>query len=318
MNAFTAANVRWMRRQWLEVTLLLILGIVAGGIALRHFLDGRLVLETLASEQLYPQLIAVEGDHLYWTGSKVRRVMHFGRGARNPELLTHDEPLVHDVAVAPGVVYWNEGQRIVRWMGTGAPLEIGQAHNTPSRMVADAHGVYWTESHSGNVIAFEQPFHGALRTLAQGQNRPECIALDNDAVYWTNRGGQIMRTDRAGRGVPQVLAERQAEPAGIAVDDENVYWANERTGTVMTVPKRGGLARVLVHSKPGIRELAVDEAHVYWTNREYGDVLRVPKAGGAPEILATGQLHPHGVALDERAIYWVTDTEHGTVMRMGK
>lgn len=313
---------RWRR---LGVALLCAVAILAGGLVLRRAWEARASVAsaprgpvTLSSNQFYPQLLAVEGGYVYWTGDRLGMLPRVAIGGGAVEVLTRGEPLLHGIATAPGVVYWNEGRRILRWTGAGAPAEIAIAQSAPSRFAADAHGLFWIDWHRGEVMAIEPPDGGALRPLASGQDRPRGIALDEVSVYWTNQGGRVMRVDRAGNEAPVVLAERQAGPLGLALDGGYVYWVNETAGTVMRAPKQGGAARVLVRSTAGLRELAVDEVHVYWTSPDDGLVLRARKEGGAAEVVASGQRNPHGVAVDGQAVYWVNEHARGSVMRLEK
>jgi sugar lactone lactonase YvrE len=272
----------------------------------------------LASEQFQPDSLAVGGGHVYWTGSYLRKVLRVSLEDRSVEILTRGAPLVHGVAPMPGVVYWNEERRILRWTGSGEPTELAIAPSAPARFAVDARGLYWLNWHHGHVLGLEPPDGGAPRTLARDQDRPFGIALDATSVYWTTQGGSVMRAARDGSVAPVALAARQAEPMGIAVDDDHVYWVNKMAGTVLRVPKQGGASQVLARSSVGLRALAVDDRYVYWTSPDDGVVVRVSKQGGSAEVLASGQQRPFDVAVDGRAVYWVNQHPRGAVMMLEK
>jgi hypothetical protein len=78
---------------------------------------------------------------------------------------------------------------------------------------------------------------GSPEVLASGQGRPNCIAVDDANVYWTNLGGGTITKIPIEGGTPMTLASGQHGPGGIAVDGKSVYWTTYgdvgNDGTVM-------------------------------------------------------------------------------------
>jgi hypothetical protein len=86
-------------------------------------------------------------------------------------------------------------------------------------------------------------------------------------------------------GQPIQLAQDQQSPSGIAVDETSVYWSNAtqgmNMGTIAATAKTGGQAvRVIVsgHSPGG--SVQVDMTNVYWNEGQRID--GAPKTGGGP------------------------------------
>ena len=79
-----------------------------------------------------------------------------------------------------------------------------------------------------------------MKVVATG-NQPSGIALDKDAVYWTNQGDNtVMKLNKAD-GSTHVVARKQNVPGAIAVDKTHVYWINEggssTPGSIMRISK---------------------------------------------------------------------------------
>ncbi len=168
-------------------------------------------------------------------------------------------------------------------------------------------------------------------TVVQSRADIVALTADPAHLYWSDNDGQVLRVARAG-GEPEILATDQVLPMAIAVDDENVYWVDKgidvfwhmQDGAVRKVSKRGGevvdLARVgVVH--PAI---AVSKGEVFWVGSEPGKTTweltmrKVPVSGGEPQVvsvssdsgayapaLGKGGIFAERFAVDETSIYWI-------------
>jgi hypothetical protein len=151
--------------------------------------------------------------------------------------------------------------------------------------------------------------------LAEHRDEPHGIALDNDAVYWTDRfTGSVLRIPKSG-GSPQTLffgsqfgANDKAD--GITVQGDYVYWANPDSSVVARVAKTGGASINLATNQAGVDFIVSDAANLYWTNAagyskgNAGSVMSLPLPGGTPIVLATAT-NPRSLALDGNYVYWV-------------
>ncbi|AKT39428.1 hypothetical protein [Chondromyces crocatus] len=148
--------------------------------------------------------------------------------------------------------------------------------------------------------------------LADTQNNPWTIALDDEHVYWTNGGqaasgnGSVARVRKMGGDV-QMIATGQSYPfIGIAVADDHVYWTNYTDGTVRRALIIGGGEETLATGQANPKGIVVDATHAYWANNN-GTIMRHPRGGSAqpPELLSSvSGTKPYGVALGNGGIYW--------------
>jgi hypothetical protein len=166
------------------------------------------------------------------------------------------------------------------------------------------------------------------------------VAVDADHVYWLADYGVVKRRAKAGGSV-EVLADGQDGPYAIAVDDAFVYWANfpylldfnDRPGSVVKIPKEGGTPVVLVVDQDQPCAIGIDATTVYYvacsTTKADFDLKKVPKDGGEATVLFSGAFQGDlavgetsvavpvepGVGLVDKATGAVTTiaVDHGTV-----
>lgn len=132
-----------------------------------------------------------------------------------------------------------------------SPLAAGQ--DVPRNLVIDidastalATAVYWTNyGKSGSevsqkvmMVSLADPTN--VKAIATG-NQPSGIALDKDAVYWTNQGDNTVMKRNKADGSTRVVAQKQNVPGAIAVDTTHIYWINEggsgTPGSIMRISK---------------------------------------------------------------------------------
>jgi hypothetical protein len=179
--------------------------------------------EVLAGEQLRPGALAIDETHVYWinrtdeSGGGVFRILKEG-GV--PELLAapsqDPRPLGTNLEVDESHVYtvasrWvDRPGHVMRIPKIGGNVELlaDDDHRLHGIALDDRH-IYWTRS-EGNPW---EPVDGS------------------DLVV-----GGIARVSKEG-GEVEVLADHQNGPQAVVVDDDWVYWANSVSGTIRRIAK---------------------------------------------------------------------------------
>lgn len=151
------------------------------------FVAGELSPSELSATELYPRGVACDGDKIYWAtgGNTVNMLPHgnqgyvasvpVGGGTVDPLSDVQEEPI--DVAVTNTYIFWITG-------GRGVDDPLGGVDATVMRANKDGSGV---------------------ATLYSG-GYPGALAVDDAAVYWSDRDlGEILTVSQAG-GDAQVLA----------------------------------------------------------------------------------------------------------------
>ncbi len=101
------------------------------------------------------------------------------------------------------------------------------------------------------------------------------IAVGATNVYWLDPG--VVRSVPIGGGAVTAVATGLAGPMRLAVDDQAVYWTDAADGTVNKAPLDGGPRTVLARCQQWPTSIAVDGTSVYWTNETTaaGTVMKV-------------------------------------------
>ncbi|XXX82162.1 lipoprotein receptor [Sorangium sp. So ce134] len=231
---------------------------------------------------------------------------------------------------ACGAVCLDEG--MCRDSGCSGVTEIARGYPTPE----DANGkllfiyrdeVYWTAGESTNGSVQKVSVNGGPVTLlAEGQNAPYGIAVNQHGVFWANLNAKdIMWVDHQGKEDPKVIFDSNFATLGVAADDSEVFWSQRAAD--IGVADEGSLIgkiampdgwpddrfREAADTSPHL--VALDETNVYWVDRrERGAVNRTRRDTGNTDRLADGQPFPYAIAVDDAYVYW-TNSPRGNDAR---
>jgi hypothetical protein len=125
--------------------------------------------------------------------------------------------------------------------GTGAvTIASGQAY--PQEVAVYDGQLYWSdlglEQSDGSVMTCS-PSHCNPTPLADNQDGPLGLGVDDSGVYWTNSGGgTVIRCQPVGPTcMATSVAEGQDSPYDLALDGVSIYWTDYGSGAVMRLAK---------------------------------------------------------------------------------
>jgi hypothetical protein len=213
-----------------------------------------------------PEGLAAFGNNLFFTEFQGGHVFQAPVAGGAPIDLAQGNYPYRTVADATHVYWTNEGAMgvtppdgsIARYDyadgGKKGVETLAMAQATPRAIALDRAGngpaaaLYWANFAEGGSI-FRVDLSGATPgapvEIAKGLSYPNGIAIDTNAIYWTNRGaGTVMSLAKSAAAgtAPTTLADGQNAPGTIVVDAASLYWINEGSsgapnGAVIKLPK---------------------------------------------------------------------------------
>ena len=172
---------------------------------------------------------------------------------------------------------------------------------------------------------------------------PGTIAVDSEAVYFSDTTGGTLSRRSFTSGPVEVLAENGSIITAIVPLDQHVFWTQDtgvnnggglhrtskltgQTELWMSGPARGlaagkqdvyAVVDTVLYRFPlaggapeslvsGLQTLtlSIDDSHLYWTDHEKGELWRLPLPNGAPELLADGLKEPVRAVTNGSTVAW--------------
>jgi hypothetical protein len=186
-------------------------------------------------------------------------------------------------------------------------------------------GVDGAGSEGTDAAAFVTP------TIVASAQTPSFVAVDANAVYWSNfelppanvsGQGQIMECPLNGCGAsPVTLWSGLYGVNGLTASGSSVYWPTGAGPGISSPPLVlgcsssgcGGDATTIAQTDDNVRGFATDSASAYWTTS--AGTIRVCALtgdGGSTTTLVSQQNGPVGIAVDSSNVYW-TNADDGTI-----
>ncbi len=239
----------------------------------RAELDGSGVDPSYISTLGFPEAVAVDPEHIYWTNATDA----VGRAAL-------------------------DGTEVDHSFITGDEVD---------GVAVDANHIYWSNAGDETIGRANPDGTSVERAFISGLDAPGHLAVDAKYIYWANGGNAIGRAKLDGTGADRNFVEADGSPGGVAVDADHIYWVNAALqgefGAIGRADIDGsGIRQIFTGSAspPGFgfpSGVAVDSGHLYWADFSYPSVVRSKLDGSAvnPLFIGTGMFtFPRDVAVD--------------------
>ncbi len=163
-------------------------------------------------------------------------------------------------------------------------------------------------------------------TLAEGQDHPRSLAINETHAYWTSQGAfqnpALLRVQLEGGAVSPGGPGHLGNTWGVALGTSDVYWTGNDGGD-------HGLFRGALDFTGTVERLdggnnnlglVIDEAggNLYWVQDSGIRMMALSGACGSAKTLASGQMEAQDIAVDDLNVYWVNHTATGSLMKLAK
>lgn len=283
--------------------------------------------------------LALDATHAYYTDQNRGTVERVALAGGAPEVLATDQITPYDVAVDGAHVYWTNFSAaggVYRMAKGGGAIDVLDDYSSlPRSLVVDATHVYWTTfaSGGGGVWRRDLALAATSEQIVFAISGVADLVIDASRVYATSHDpapngggvgfiqeppqepavGVVVSVPLAGDpdfDATTILASGIAQPWGLAKAGDALFWANgdgagsNDANAVMSVDIDAGPAVVLASGQNAPWGVAADDAAIYWTDST--EVRAMPQAGGEPIVLATMQANARSIAVGADAVVWIT------------
>ena len=254
--------------------------------------------------------VAVDDTYLYWIDPDTEAIARAPKDdgvPLEPEFIpaaTTDNP--KGLTVSDEFIYWTNAGDDVEGEGGGS---IGRA---------EIDGENPDEDFIPGEVE-ESP--GVFKVLV---SQPRGIDVDDDFVYWVNRGvksiigAEVGWVARAGiDGGPASVEPKFIELAttDVAVNASHVYYsirheiAGANTVRRVKLDGTGSFENIVSFPDTQASSLALDASHIYWTKTADSAIGRANLDGSNPDELLDHAGSPEGLALGGGHLYWSANQE---------
>jgi hypothetical protein len=144
----------------------------------------------------------------------------------------------------------------------------------------------------------------APTVLAEGENAPGTIAVDETTVYWTTQ--TAVRQVAKGGGSPTAVFAAQDHPDWLNADATTLYWTVKTANKdLMSGAKTGGQTTMVASGLGG--GLLIDGDFAYWIQAgatSGNAIVRQPKGGGGTLETIASQSNFGDIVADDQYLYW--------------
>jgi hypothetical protein len=299
---------------------------------------------TLASNQMQPVRLVLDGDYVYWvnlgTGNpgtasdgSVMRVNKDGTGLL---AIAQSQSSPLSLFVVGANVFWNNAGTgaltdgsIVRAPTSGGAITtlyspiVGSA--TGPKMVTDGTNVFW-QGGSSNI------YRGSL-TAVQNQPPPTVLftgqptssggfARDDARLFWAafaSNAPIFIGPSDGGTDASIIAVGSEANPVALTVDLDAgaLFWANYSGNAIREMSLSTLEAGTFTGNLQTPSAIATDDTYVYWWANQ--QIQRMNKDGtGAPEVVATyGNPGIGDIAVDDTAVF-LAQRGSGVIVKIAK
>ena len=294
-----------------------------------------------------PNTLAMQGDTLYFVDQAARTIRRLRPGGVIEPLLAGVD--AYTITASATYLFWSTGSGLFRCNLPDCTARVrladDQMAGTVLQMAADATILAWVTGPdllAGQVKSCD-PTACIVLGVADGQHRPQGMAIDAGYVYWTTHGtgggldGTVRRAPRGMPWTPGDFVPGVFAPRAIVVTATHVYWT-EGEGQDDGQVKRCALGMQGCGSPEGVTtpamslddplrrpvSLVVDGTHAYVAS-EVGTIMTCPltgcasNPGGLPIVVARGLDMPAALT-DAGGCLYFTDFggAGGRVLGLGK
>lgn len=242
----------------------------------RAQLDGAGADRSFIATLGFPEAIAADAEHLYWTNASDA----VGRARIDGDEINH---------------------------------EFIEGSGTVAGVAADSKHVYWSNRDENAIGRARLDGTRVDQDFITGAAGPGHLAVDDTYIYWANLGDKtIGRARLDGTDADQGFIATLGVPSGLDVDRRHVYWVNANItpafqGAIGRAQLDGNEADQTFTTSAGspsfgfLSGVAVDSGHIYWADFSYPSVARAALDGTAVQstFISTGLFtFPRDVAVD--------------------